>query len=768
MPVLNLFAPILLSLSVAASPPLQDAGDYGFAGREIYKLSDGVFDLARGDLNGDGLGDLVVVNDRRSRIELLVRLAAEAEDFVDGSARSDAPNQVRYSGRFEIRHHPVERKVQKLAVGDFNGDGRADVGWVTQGGELELLWSRDSESGRPERRVVDELRNGCVLLTSSDLDGDGTQDLLACGPESLLAFAGGASGLGPARRLDSIDRGLDQLFVADLDGDGRHDLLYTFLNSDFPFRYRLGQADGSLGPRVDVDLPQIRSAHVTDLDGDGRADVLAVFKLSGRLSALELTALAPGKRALLRYPLRRSSEHDDGRRSFATGDLDADGTTDVIVAEPGISEVTVYSGLRGSRRLAARSFPSLVDVSHPRLGDTDGDGRAELLVVSASERMLGVCLPDAAGALPFPRTFPIEGEPAALDVADLDGDGFDDAMLVVVQGEGRSKQRRIEIWRGSSDGLTGPPDTHPVPGMKKTPDALRVTDLDHDGRPDAVAFLPGDRSVPMLLFQRGETFTADERGEDVPGMGVLAGSSAGRVTTGDVDGDGRDELLASSANFSRALSFDADEQGRTSVEVIAQFNGPASDSAISACVLADLDGQAPSELIMRDERTKELLIFERGPQGTRLIERAAAGRVEFTGLDPADVDGDGRVDLVLLGEEQFGVLFAGGRELTLAETASFDPPLERTYLDRIATGDVNADAAGDVVVTELHASSLVILSARDGNLKRALAFRVFEKKGLGEETRREPREVLCTEIDGDGKLDLALLVHDKLLVYIQE
>ena len=777
--------PLALGLTLAACLPIPPAqpiaaaqatpsdtgtpGSFGFAGREIYAFSNATFDLSACDLDGDGLGDFALVDARRSRIELLRRLRPDEADFVDSGRASDQPNQVEYDGRFEIRHHPVELRVLQLCAGDWNGDGRSDLAWVTQGGQLTVRWSTESGEGRVQNRTVDALREGCIALQTTDFDGDGVDDLLACGPAKLLMFKGASADPLPAGELlDIVESGLDQIDVCDLDGDGTRDLLYTYTSADFPFRYRLGEADGSLGPRIDIDLPQVRSAAVRDLDGDGTAEVAVVFRLSGRLSVLELTDLTDSKRALRRYSLTP----DEGRekRSWAVGDLDGNGTADVVATQPQTSEVVVLSGAVGSRRLQARTFPTLVGAAHPCIGDTDGDGAPELIVMSAGERMLGTARPDADGALPFPTTLPLDGEPCALDLCDLDGDGRDDAVLISIQGEGRSREFRLELWRGSETGLAGPPELHVIEGMKKEPSALRVHDLDRDGQLDVIAFMPGEKAAPMLLFRREEGWSADARGEDTPGLGVLVGAGSRNLSFGDANGDGFVELLASSANFARALTMSVDEQGRTVPAVVAQFAGPAPDSKIEASAIADVDGDGTSELVLRDARTRELLVYDHsgGTLGP-LRERVAAGRIEFSGLEAADLDGDGRADLVLFGDHQLGLVFGGAAEGTLEERASYDPPLEETFLDQLAPGDLDGDGQLDLLVTELSKNALVIVSTAGGHLKHALGFPVFEKSALaGEQRVREPREILCVDVDGDRAHDVALLVHDKLIVYLQQ
>jgi hypothetical protein len=42
---------------------------------------------------------------------------------------------------------------------------------------------------------------------------------------------------------------------------------------------------------------------------------------------------------------------------------------------------------------------------------------------------------------------------------------------------------------------------------------------------------------------------------------------------------------------------------------------------------------------------------------------------------------------------------------------------------------------------------------------------IFERDGGG---GKEPRELALADVTGDGKLDVAILVHDRILVYPQE
>ncbi len=755
---------------------------FGFAGFEVYELG-AAFDLTAGDLDGDGCADLGAVNNARSRIDLLLRLDAGAPDELWAGARDDDPNPIEYDGRYRHSRHTVERRVLQLAFGDVDGDGRQELVYVEQGGHLSVVdVGPDGEPGSgplgARTRRVEELRGGCNELFTVDLDGTGRDTVFAVGVGHLLAFEFGDEPLAPGSLpppvvVDHLDARVDEVFVADFDGDGLLDLLYVHTMSDNPLRLRRGAAPGSatsFGPRVDFDLPQIRSAAVEDIDGDGRAEVLVVQRLSGRLTAYRLEASAEDS-ALLRTSLPAGARDSDAPPTFALGDLSGDGIADLVVASPSAAELTLYLGRADDRPLEPRSFPSFVGVTHPAIADVDGDGTHELLVISGPERMLGIAKLTADGDLPFPQGLPAPAEPVALAAGDLDGDGYDDAVAVLNQGEGRSRETLLAVWSGSAAGLVDEPLIEPLPMVKKTPSAVQLADLDRDGRLDVLLTMPGDGAAPVLLFRTENGLAADQRGEDAPGLGVLAGAKAAGLAWVDVDGDGQPELLAAAAHFARALVFETEVDAagalRMTPIVLEQFNAPETDAQIVACAALDLDGDGQVEIVLHHHQTAELLVFDRDAGG--VVERIPAGGLDFLGFAVADLDGDHSDDLIVLGRRQFGVLRASREHLRFSEWQSYESPANPVFLDDLVVGDLDHDGRADIAIAETNRHALEIVALEDGALKRALGFKIFEQSALsGQGNTGEPRELVCADLTGDGKHDLALLVHDKLVLYVQE
>src|SRR5690606_28810763 len=131
-----------------------------------------------------------------------------------------------------------------------------------------------------------------------------------------------------------------------------------------------------------------------------------------------------------------------------------------------------------------------------------------------------------------------------------------------------------------------------------------------------------------------------------------------------------------------------------------------------------------------------------------------------------DLDGDGREDLLLFGNGKFGVLYAGRTDPRLKTIATYETKQEKVHFSDLAAGDVNSDGQMDIVVVDTQSQLVDILNFTPGTgLRHALQFKVFEAKSIvgDEKTGNEPRELLIADVTGDGKPDLILLSHDRVL-----
>ena len=228
------------------------------------------------------------------------------------------------------------------------------------------------------------------------------------------------------------------------------------------------------------------------------------------------------------------------------------------------------------------------------------------------------------------------------------------------------------------------------------------------------------------------------------------------------------QILLAQENFARALALRPG--GR--IEVLDQFNAPRGESRISAALAADLDPAPGPEILLADGRSQTLFCLRRGEDGTyRPWHEVAIGELDLAGAAVADVGGSDAADLVLTAKDRIAVLLAGEADPSPGEIAHYESAVEDASLALLALGDVNGDGRTDIVAVDHAHAALEILEMAEEGISPQVRFRVFEEKRMTQAMVRnvgEPRELLVEDVTGDGRADLVLVVHDRILVYPQE
>ncbi len=738
------------------APGMEEDGarQYGFEGFEIYKVEGGIYALAFSDVDGDGREDFGFVNNSRSRIELFMRLPDDAEDRM-------ALNKITYDGRFKKEFIPVEKQIWGLAFGRFDDGETIDTAMVTEEGEL-IIEFRGRER---ETMVLEDFKRlgGCVL--SEDMDGDGRDELILFGEKKTLIYRPG----GEITTLNNLKKKPSHFGLGDLDGDGLRDLVYQY-QGDYPFLVRFQEEPGFFGPAETWELGSVRSFHMADTDGDGKDEIFAVYSNSGRLARF---GLEESDDFLFRfYPLR--GIEDAEKVSYTCADINGDGADEILFADADAARIVVMGGLCSGTSAWKEEFSSLRDVRNPRVFDMDGDGAMELAVISETEGVIGISAievrDDGKAVIAFPTFFPVEGNPAALDVGDVDGDGLDDAVCISTKGEGSRKEYLLSLCREvrREDEKKRAVSTFTIQEakpkkkiLKKTPRDLLLADVDRKGRDDILLFIPGES--PAIVFTRHEEpIWQNPVDGEAAGLGLLDNAREWMVCAADSDGDGLLELAAASGNLVRFLFVPG--QGEFH-QAAGQYNSPEPGARFSGCAYADVVGGDLPELILFESKTNTVRVV--GREGDELL-KIDTGKLEFCGIETPDLNGDGKSDMLLKGRNQIGVWVPGESRRALKEIGTFESRDKESYFKKIASGDVNSDGGHDVILTDTGQNSLFIISMKGAELEHALKFRVFEEKLFhGKKGAGEPSHVRVHDLTGDGKDDIVILVHDKIIIYPQ-
>jgi hypothetical protein len=170
---------------------------YGFKEIEIIKLDWGIKDLRIADFNGDGRKDIALTNNRKARIELLLQKEAIGpgrKDFAIDPNDIDV-NAITPPTRFEQQSIAVSEKLQSLACGDLNSDGRTDLAYYGEPKALYVLLQKAEEdvadkslstSWPTKKKInIDDGLPTSNALVCADLSNDGAVDLALAGRDSI-------------------------------------------------------------------------------------------------------------------------------------------------------------------------------------------------------------------------------------------------------------------------------------------------------------------------------------------------------------------------------------------------------------------------------------------------------------------------------------------------------------------------------------------------------------------------------------------------------
>lgn len=369
---------------------------------------------------------------------------------------------------------PVYDSTQGYAIGDLDGDGRADLvvgvarieGAPPHAGWLRVRLSRASAPGGFDPPVDLPVGPDPFYVAIADLDGDGHPDFASA--SATLSASGPAIDRVVVRRQDPGRRGtfgpaiefalggasVAGLVVGDLDADGRPDVVLATGSATPGVAVLWGDASvpgGLSAPQWIVTGLHASSPSVADLDGDGRPEI--VFLHAGSAYAASSWTADPR-----RFAAPVALAPSDLATAVATADLDGDGRLDLVVADRATTDVgargvlRTFAGVPGSSPARFRPLqvlPLAVRSWTIAVCDLDGNGRPDVLaaepIAGALDRdLLEAFLADpaSAGTLRTAVTTEMRKTHAyGMAVGDLDGDGLPDVATGHLHGVAILRQR---------------------------------------------------------------------------------------------------------------------------------------------------------------------------------------------------------------------------------------------------------------------------------------------------------------------------------------
>ena len=701
--------------------------------KEAVAVSQKIYSLVCGDLNGDKMMDLAFYGEPKGLYVILQK---------PGETEAGKPKTLSWQTRKEIKIDDGLTTPNALVCADLNNDGKDDLALAGRDGIYIILQKKDGTLAEPVKYPTTAMTLGVE--------------------------------------------------VGDLNGDGIKDLILVTNDSEKPIHVRFGLKTGQLGPEVRFFIEMPLALELKDINGDGCDEILTVDAVSKRLICYKLASekeTADSDWPILFYPL--TSGEESTKRDLAVGDFDGDGLADVVISDPGAAELIFYKQTLKLGLAEPVKFPAFADIESLSAADIDGDGKVELAALSVKEKIIGKAKFEG-DRLSFPQPIETIGEPVAMELVDVDHDGKTDCVYISKDANDIKHLRVIYNLGATDKGGNQPKGKHlkstekaddaksalELKGLASDPEGLKVLDVDQDGLDDVLIFAKYESPILVRQVEKKKFEVVDSPSAQAS---LIKDATLGSMAVANVDGKAGDEMLVAQNNFARSLVF---AEGKT-WSIIDQYNAKGTENKISAVAAFDIDGkgsQGRPAILLLDGQKGQLQILKAGADNTYRFEKelnvgtwdTAAKHLKMLF---APLTGNKVKSILLFDDDKFALITppdGGQTPQHLEQLFSYETKIKDGMYGNLTAGDINGDGRVDIIMVDYNRDHIEIL-ALDSDTKPipAMRFKVFEQKSYRDSKEQarlsiEPRELKVADVTGDGKNDLVTVIHDRIIIYPQD
>ncbi len=561
--------------------------------------------LVAADLDNDGKKELVFSNPFINAISILKNTSTSG--VINSS--SFAAQVDFLTGNFP----------QNVVVGDIDADGKPDLATCNLDNTVSIL--RNTTSGSTintnsfATKVDVPTGSGPFSVAIADIDGDNKLDLATSNNDGTISVLRNTSTSGVinsssfATKVDfSTGQAPRSLIAVNIDGDNKSDLVFADLQTSSVIVLRNASTVGSFvfdNVRLDISIgtaPFFLTAG--DLNSDGKPDLITANSLSATITIIKNTS----SNSLISFASPMNVSVGTGPRSAAVGDIDGDGKPDIVVGNSnnntgGASTISV---LRNTGTGSTISFASQVtftvgaNPSSVAIGDIDGDGKLDVVVANANiqssnpiQTISVLRNTSTSGNISFDNqlTFSVGSKPGTVALGDLDGDG------------------KLDVVVANSDSISN----------------VNVN-------PDTISVLRNTSTIGAISFDNQLTFPI--------------GNVPNGLAIGDIDGDGKLDVVAGSTNTNNTSVFrNTSTVGSISFATRIDLD---TGSGLKDPKLADFDGDGKLDIAVTRSNEAIVSIFKNTSSSGSI---SFAPKLSFpTGNNPfsvvaVDLNNDGKFDL---------------------------------------------------------------------------------------------------------------------------
>ena len=513
---------------------LTNNGNGTFTSGQAVTMPDGVWGIAAADVDGDTRPDLVILSNLQANVRVLRNMG--------NSTFTQIGKYTTSSGPFCI------------GLGDLNADGRPDlvVGIGSQTNELIMLPNTGNGQFGPSRRIGSvELPFNLII---KDISGDGLPDLVVSSYSQTYVSVWLGKGNGTFGSINRYHTGAGPawLAIADLNGDGLPDAGVINRNNSTA-TVLLNRGQGRFGS-ASITSGEAFPSLLADTDRDGYADLVGLILDTTATSSIFDNALYVyhNQRNGTFAPPRYQSL---GIQTYALtkGDLNNDGWVDLVSTNYNGNTIAVLLNNQQGLFLPPVKYSTGPGASQPRaseLADVNADGFLDIITYNSGSNATSIAVFINRGDGTFDVAVQYAMEYLTVSdftVADFNGDDRPD-FAVLLYRSFPERQTFIRLYLNTGNGSF---ESIPNQLLSKEAGTLISYDMNADGHMDLLLGVYSDPGTSFMQNNGNGTFT---------GLQTLFSGDYGRMFTHDVNDDGLADLFVLQTNYPL-------ENGKTDVSV---------------------------------------------------------------------------------------------------------------------------------------------------------------------------------------------------------